>query len=199
MAGIILSLFDYTGNWSRPYREAGYPVIQMDKLHGDELLSFDYTRIPQGSVHGILAALPCTHFSRVAAPHWAAMDADGRTERSIQLANRIMDLIDYHAPAWWCIENPEGRLGQLVPRIGQQRITSFNPHEFGDPYSKKTVLFGTFNPLFTKTRSKDIIKGKGDDHSIDRYSRQAYKGVPRHIRRSITPMGFARAFFQSNP
>jgi len=27
---IILSLFDYTGNWSRPYRENGYEVIQID-------------------------------------------------------------------------------------------------------------------------------------------------------------------------
>ena len=30
----ILSLFDYTGNWSEPYRQAGYNVIQQDLKHG---------------------------------------------------------------------------------------------------------------------------------------------------------------------
>lgn len=196
---IILSLFDHSGNWSRPYREAGYPVLQMDLLLGDDLRTFDYHRIPQGSVHGILAAVPCTHFSRVAAPHWKAMDADGRTARSIELAERIMDLIEYHAPTWWCVENPEGRIGELVPRIGKQRLTSFNPYEFGDGYTKKTVLFGAFNPLFVKVPSKNILRGKGDDHSIDRYSRRQYPGIPRSVRRSLTPPGFARAFFLANP
>lgn len=197
--GIILSLFDHSGNWSRPYREAGYPVLQMDLQLGDDLRTFDYTRIPRGSVRGILAAIPCTHFSRVAARHWSAMDADGRTARSIELANRVMDLIEHHAPAWWCIENPEGRIGDLVPRIGVQRITSFQPHEFGDGYTKKTVLFGVFNPLFLKRPARSILKGKGDDHSIDRYTRLHYKGIPRPVRRSITPPGFARAFFLANP
>lgn len=26
----VLSLFDFTGNWSRPYRDAGYDVRQVD-------------------------------------------------------------------------------------------------------------------------------------------------------------------------
>lgn len=35
---IIVSLFDYSGEWSRPYREAGYTVIQFDKqLDGIDL------------------------------------------------------------------------------------------------------------------------------------------------------------------
>lgn len=112
----ILSLFDWSGNWSRPYREAGYPVMQFDLLHGTDLRTFDFTRIPRGSVRGILAAVPCTDFSRAGAQYWPAKDADGRTAKSIELANRIMDLIEYHAPfggAWrtrkaelvnWCRE-----------------------------------------------------------------------------------------------
>lgn len=54
----ILSLFDWSGHWSRPYREAGYPVMQFDLLHGSDLRTFDYRRIPIGSVRGILAAIP---------------------------------------------------------------------------------------------------------------------------------------------
>lgn len=27
---IIISLFDYTGNWSKPYKENGFEVVQVD-------------------------------------------------------------------------------------------------------------------------------------------------------------------------
>lgn len=30
MRKVILSLFDLTGNWSRPWKEKGYQVIQID-------------------------------------------------------------------------------------------------------------------------------------------------------------------------
>ena len=30
MKDIVISLFDRTGNWSRPYLEAGYTVYQID-------------------------------------------------------------------------------------------------------------------------------------------------------------------------
>lgn len=196
----ILSLFDWSGNWTRPYREAGYPVIQIDLLTGTDLRTFDYTRIPKGSVRGILAAVPCTDFSRAGAHLWPAKDADGRTAASIALAERTMDIIDYHAPHWWCVENPEGRIGQLVPRIGLQRVTTINPKDFGDGYTKATVLFGKFCPFMVQAPvAKYIRKVDRKHHAIDRWSEQMYPGIPRKHRRSITPMGFARAFFQANP
>lgn len=196
----ILSLFDWSGNWSRPYREAGYPVMQFDLLHGTDLRTFDFTRIPRGSVRGILAAVPCTDFSRAGAQYWPANDADGRTAKSIELANRIMDLIDYHAPHWWCVENPEDRIGELVPRIGKQRITSIQRKDFGDPYTKRTVLFGRFTPYFIiAPLHKYKRMAPGGHHAIDAHNAGLYPGIPRQLRRSITPMGFARAFFQANP
>lgn len=42
---IIISLFDYTGNWSRPYRENGYEVIQVDIQHGTDILTWNYKEI----------------------------------------------------------------------------------------------------------------------------------------------------------
>lgn len=39
---IILSLFDLTGNWSRPYKENGYEVIQVDIQLGIDILNWDY-------------------------------------------------------------------------------------------------------------------------------------------------------------
>lgn len=196
----ILSLFDWSGNWSRPYREAGYPVMQFDILTGTDLRTFDYTRIPRGSVRGILAAIPCTDFARSGAQFWPAKDADGRTARSVELAERVMDLIEYHAPRWWVVENPEGRIGELVPRIGLQRICTIQPKDYGDPYTKATVLFGHFCPYMVKSPVRKYIRTiPSGHHAIDRHNAGLYPGIPRHLRRSITPMGFARAFFQANP
>lgn len=36
---IVISLCDFTGEWPRPYREAGYNVIQVDLKHGGAWLA----------------------------------------------------------------------------------------------------------------------------------------------------------------
>lgn len=56
---VILSLCDATGNWSRPYEEAGYRVIRVDLSCGDDVRHMRYP----GKVHGILAAPPCRVFA----------------------------------------------------------------------------------------------------------------------------------------
>jgi hypothetical protein len=54
----ILSLCDYSGIWSKPYKDAGYYVIQIDIKHGDDVRLFPYP----GEVYGILAAPPVYSF-----------------------------------------------------------------------------------------------------------------------------------------
>ena len=52
----IISLCDYSGIWSAPYREAGYNVTQIDQqLDGCDVRLLEYP----GEVYGILAAPPC--------------------------------------------------------------------------------------------------------------------------------------------
>lgn len=63
MKKIILSLFDFTGNWSKPWRENGYEVIQIDLQLGTDILTWDYKKIDKKEVYGILAAVPCTDFA----------------------------------------------------------------------------------------------------------------------------------------
>lgn len=55
---IIVSLFDFTGTWSRPWRENGYRVIQIDLELGLDIYDWDYTVLD--NVYGIIAAPPCT-------------------------------------------------------------------------------------------------------------------------------------------
>ena len=62
MSKIILDLCGGTGSWSKPYRDAGYDV-RLVTLPDDDVRLY----APPKDVWGILAAPPCTEFSRAQA------------------------------------------------------------------------------------------------------------------------------------
>ena len=200
---LILSLFDYSGNWSKPYRDAGYNVIQVDIKLGLDIMTWDYRHL--SDVYGILAAVPCTDFSSSGAVWWAEKDQDGRTARSLQLVDRTLEIIKYFEPVFWVIENPVGRLWKMRPELGKPWY--FNPCDFGDPYTKKTGLVGRFVPplpLFVgKNLAVEPIVTPSGHHSTDVYMME-FQGMEnrsfgeRKEWRSITPPGFARAFYEAN-
>ena len=67
----------------------------------------------------------------------------------------------------------------------------FNPCDYGDPYTKKTALWGVFNvPI------QDYVYPSNGSKMW--HSRGNYKGMDRSTWRSITPQGFANAFFEAN-
>ena len=150
---IVLSLFDMTGEWSRPWEEAGYQVyrfdIQTDPEMGDvnkfsaEFFNDLYGAFEGQDVYAILAACPCTDFASSGARHFAAKDADGRTVESVELVRQTLRTVEYFKPSVWAIENPVGRIEKLTG-LPPWRL-SFNPNHFGDPYTKKTLLWGRFN------------------------------------------------------
>ena len=140
-------------------------------------------------IYAILAACPCTEFATSGARHFAAKDADGRTVAAVQLVHQTLRTIEYFRPAVWAIENPVGRiekLGGLPP----WRL-AFDPHHLGDPYTKKTLLWGRFNanlpiaPVEASDGSKMHRKFGGN--------RLATKNA-----RSATPEGFSYGFFMAN-
>lgn len=192
MTKTILSLFDYTGNWPSPYREHGYDVIQIDIKHGQDVLALDYKALPE--IHGVLAAPPCTHFSGSGARWWAEKDADGRTAEAVKLVRHTLEIIKYLQPEWWVLENPVGRIASLIPELGKPWY--FQPCDYGDPYTKKTGLWGDFNPplpLFSGRYWQPVEPTEGSRIWLMPPSDE------RAALRSITPLGFARAFFMANP
>ncbi len=52
-----------------------------------------------------------------------------------------MRIILISNPKFWCLENP---IGRLVNYLGKPKMY-FHPYEYGDPYTKKTCLWGQFN------------------------------------------------------
>ena len=188
---VLLSLFDYSGQWSAPFAEIA-EVIRVDIKSGTDILQWDYRQIE--NVVGILAAPPCTDFSVSGAQYWPAKDADGRTEKSVLLVKKTMEIIDYFSPKFWAMENPVGRIDKVVPELKNKRLLSFNPCDYGDPYTKKTILWGQFNPMLVKSPVAPIRAcSQGSWLQTLGGKSEKTKGL-----RSVTPPGFAKAFFEAH-
>lgn len=131
MKKIILQLCADTGSDTKPYRDAGYEVILVGKEIGVE----NY-HPPQG-VYGIIANPVCTEFST------ARSDGKARNpEAGMFLVKHCLRIIDEAAPSFWVIENPA--TGALRDHLGKPAFT-YQPWEYGSPWTKKTALWGRFN------------------------------------------------------
>lgn len=183
---IILDLCGGTGSWSAPYREAGYDV-RLITLPEQDVRLF---KVPDEPIHGILAAPPCDHFSVSGAQYWPAKDEDGRTLEALSIVDACLRIIRSCYPVWWCMENPVGR---LVHYIGPPVMT-FNPCDYGDAYTKKTLLWGNFSPPIENPVEPVRVCSQGSW-----LMQLGGKSEKTKRLRSLTPPGFARAFFEANP
>lgn len=218
----ILSLCDYTGNWSRPYKEAGYPVVQVDLKLGEDARLFKKL---DRYVHGILAAPVCTAFSAAGARHWAAKEAEGNTQllEGLALVDACLRIVLVHKPLFWVLENPVGRLKDW---IGFHRHT-FNPSEYagylGDhvvddskvvkvacdagPYKKGTLIqnFAWVENAYTKRTclwgdfNIPMTIERPAIHGSMMWAKYGGKSERTKEKRSATPLGFAIAFQKHNP
>lgn len=176
---LILSLCDHTGNWSQPYDDADYEVVRVDLEHGQDVRLLT---LPAKPVHGILAAPPCTVFAQSGA-RWPRTDDDMR--EGLSIVDACCRIILAARPAWWALENPAGKLSKY---LGPPRMT-FQPNQYGDPYTKLTCLWGEFNtPLKAPVPATEGSK-----------MHRLAPSPQRAALRSETPHGFARAFFEANP
>jgi len=200
---IILSLCSGTGSWERPYKEAGYDVRSITLPQHDV-----FTYEPPANVYGILAAPTCTSFSLARTNAKTDRDLEGAMKLVKRCLNIIWEqqykLISKNSKVttlkFWALENPRGFLKYF---LGNPPL-EFSPYEFGDNYKKRTQIWGNFkSPVKTPiecTKSKfdvmlledlpqlpkDFIYDKGC--GLDK----------RQVRRSITPAGFAKAFYEAN-
>ena len=177
----VLSLCDHSGTWSKPYRDAGYDVVQIDLQRGDDVRLFRALPFP---VRGVLAAPPCTEFARSGARWWPAKGEQPLLD-GLAVVDACLRIIAVHKPIWWALENPVGRLRHY---LGAPRM-AFDPCDYGDGYTKRTQLWGDFRePMMAKVPVTE-------PHRIH----YAAPGPDRAAFRSVTPAGFAQAFFEANP
>lgn len=192
----ILDLCSGTGSWSQPYLDAGYEVLRVEIKDGADTrlwpapmseqprLPDEFPDVRQLNIHGVLAAPVCTVFAGSGA-RWPRTDEDVREGLAlVDACLRICQAVD---PVWWVMENPVGKLAKWIGNP----VDSFQPSDYGDPYTKKTLLWGRFTmPEQTPVEAVDGSKlwrnygGKSDKTKTER---------------SVTPHGFAQAFFKANP
>jgi len=186
MSKIILDLCGGTGAWSKPYKEAGYDVRLITLPNNDVR-----TYIPPDNVYGILAAPVCTQFSFARTRAKTPRNLRDGMKLVIACLNIIWECRYDHKLAFWCLENPRGYLRQFLGKP----VFTFDPCDFGDPYTKKTDLWGYFKiPLKDPGKTAmNYWKKYGKLPSISDFTSSKQKD-----KRAITPPGFAKAFFEAN-
>ncbi len=176
---LILDLCGGTGEWSRPYREAGYCVEIIDVLTGRDARLLERIR----GVWGVLAAPVCTVQS-YARNRYPPTEAELLASLSlVDACIRISWVHMQNGAKWWALENPRNKLRRY---LGPARL-EFYQWEYGDPGHKPTCIWGEFVPPMKhpKPRTKPST-----------FRTQYENASPSD---AITPPGFARAFFEANP
>lgn len=177
---VILDLCGGTGSWSKPYADAGYDVRVVTLPQDVRLVEWQPLR-----VHGILAAPPCTVFASSGA-RWPRTNQD--YIEALSIVDACLRAVVVYKPEWWALENP---VGKLTRWLGKPRMY-FDPCDYGDPYTKRTALWGEFTVPDRRPVQISHEKGSSPIHRMG-------PGPDRAALRSITPAGFAQAFFQANP
>ena len=205
MKPLLISLFDYTGNASEPYRVNSWDVIQVDLKHGLDIMLWDYKQVLNEFTKaeiGIIAMIPCTDYALSGAKHFKEKDLDGRATESQKLVAKTKEIIDYFFVRgllkFWQVENPMSRIHKLNPWLGEIRL-KFDPCDYAgyDPvpensrYNKKTWLWGNFN-IPVKKRIEPLSKENPG------WKKLGGKSEKTKELRSITPLGFAYAFYEFN-
>lgn len=231
---IILDLCGGSGSWSRPFlqynaahpvsrdwydvrlitlpnydvtkirliKDPRFPALRLERASG----RFEY--VPTSCVLGILAAPPCTEFSVL---NCKAEPRQRKPDEGMIVVNACLQVIDWCQPEWWALENP---VGYLRDYLGKPTLT-FQPWEYGDPWTKRTDIWGCFNvPKKLYKRWEDVPNklplytrpGRGKPNFAYLH-KSAHKDIPQLAFadpktdadfRAITPPGFAQAFFNAN-
>lgn len=211
---VIISIFDASGVWSQPYEDAGYTVIRYDLYRGDDVMRENWIELRAKinasgkKVVGILTAPPCTSFAGSGARWWdvqhdvaskewvlkkygtfAAQYFDKPLDYAIALVNQVRIAVEFLNPSlFYTAENPVGRIQQKA-KLPEPTLI-FQPNNFGDPYTKKTLIWGVMNPNLP---TANVFPSKGSKiHKLWGTNKAAKK------ERSQTPEGFAYAFFMAN-
>lgn len=199
--GIVISLFDHTGNMVKPWAEAGYTCYCVDLQHpAGESQDGNIIRVgadvrewlpPFARVAILFAFPPCTHVA-VSGARWFRDKGLGHLIQALQCFDAAVRLAEW-TKAPYLIENPVS----TVSTYWRSPDFTFDPCDYGgylkppgDGYTKKTCLWTGNRFVMPEPKRVEPIEGS-----------RIYRMPPSAERadlRSITPQGFARAVFAAN-
>lgn len=212
MAKFIVHGCADTGSDTWAYQQdPAYDVLKVGADIGIENYS------PDRPVHGGFFNPVCTHFSPVRRgkpgenyPHVS------NPEFGMEMVRECLRVVEEAQPKWWAIENPA--MGSLRNYLGKPTFT-YQPWQFGSPWTKATALWGNFNPPKPLYRRwEDVPKIPGlwvrpgrTKPSLAYLHKSAFNLIPEFRDsgmptpetdaelRSLCSQGFARAFKEANP
>lgn len=193
---IVISGFDYTTIFVQPWAEAGCLCYCVDVLHprgetrdgnvikvGADMLEW---LPPRGNIIFTAFWPPCTDVA-VSGARWFKDKGIGGLIDALRLFDVSIRLAEWSG-APYLIENPVS----TISTYWRKPDYSFQPWEYGDLYTKKTCLWtgNGFRMPLPQFRRKPV----GVIEKI-------WKMPPskdRSLKRSETPIGFAKAVFEAN-
>lgn len=211
--GVIVSLCDRTGNMVKPWSDAGYDCFCYDIRHKVKkrigstwFMPADLSKrstvedIIFGHKNPLLAFAfpPCTHLA-VSGSRWFRDKGLTKLWQALRLVDNCRLIVEsFGCP--YMVENPVSTLSTYWRPYDY----SFHPHEFGgyeggndDNYTKKTCLWtGKGFPFPRKKKLKDKIPDKRIHYAVKQFPGKK-NNKARSDFKSITPMGFAQAVFES--
>jgi len=197
----ILHLCADIGSDSRPYVDAGYNVLRINKTIGVE------NYFPEHEAYGIIANPVCTEFS-IASGFHKKLD----TDKGMFLVNHCLRIIKKCNPKFWVIENPAS--GRLKEFLGNPTLV-YEPWEYGSPWTKRTALWGKFNipskrfsSWYAVPKNKNLYIRPGRPKPSMAFLHKSAKKFIREFDifqveddmsfRSLCSQNFAKAFFEAN-
>ena len=196
MIPAMISLCDLSGVMVRPWAEAGYECWCVDVAHQQRkvriegLINYVWGDVrtwtpPAGRrIIFVSAFPPCTDV--------AVSGARDFIRKGLALLADALELFNacHHACEWsgapYLIENPVGVLSSHIRKPDH----TFNPCDFGDPYTKRTCLWTGGGFVMPPTNPVKPVNGS---------AMHLLPPTPDRARiRGQTPPGFARAVFEAN-
>lgn len=177
---------------ARPWADGGYRCICVDMAgkpgirDGIEFVQADVrTYLPPLGEYAFVAAFPpCTDLANSGA-RWFKQKGLLGLSKALEVVDAVRRLCEW-AEAPYVIENPMGTLSTYWRKADY----SFDPCDYGDPYTKKTMLWtGGGFVMPPKNRVEPV--GNSPIHWCP-------PGPDRAKIRSKTPAGFARAVYEKN-
>ena len=217
---VILHLCADSGSDTWPYHmDPEYEVIRVGEAIGVEnftLADKDYV------VSGIVANPVCTNFSAAKyGNYFGGGKREGPDASDLWMVHECIRVIEeaqmQGALDWYVIENPA--TGRLRDFLGNP-THSYQPWQYGDPWTKRTGLWGDFTmpaPLFTDwdsvPKNPALYARPGRKPSLAFMHKSATKDIPAFVKcfeegleypatdadfRSLAPQGFANEFKKHN-
>jgi hypothetical protein len=208
MRGTVLSLCDRTGNMVKPWLDADYNAITLDvqdevnqhpnrsHIVADVRQALEVVKACRFAF--VAAFPPCTHFA-VSGARWFRDKGLDVLIEALEIVNACRKICEASG-APWMLENPVGTLSTITETYWQAPSHSFNPCDYGDPYTKKTLLWtgaGFVMPPVVKPGDM-FAKPTWVEPTQGSKMHRLPPSPERADLRSETPIGFAEAVFRAN-